>query len=100
MPVLTALSGELRAIGPPQTQSSNRRRPIRGIKDSCCPGVPSIGFRSRVGDERGVGPSDPGSGGSAVHPLASVLLTHETEPNFELLRRAGWSVSSISGSYC
>ena len=35
-----------------------------------------------------------------MQPLASVLLTHETEPNFELLRRAGWSVSSISGSYC
>ena len=34
-----------------------------------------------------------------MHPL-SPLLARETEPNFELLRRSGWSVNSISGPYC
>jgi len=35
-----------------------------------------------------------------MQPLSPVLLTRETEPNFELLRRFGWSVNSMVGSYC
>ncbi|MDB5306014.1 MAG: hypothetical protein JWO38_216 [Gemmataceae bacterium] len=35
-----------------------------------------------------------------MQPLSPLLLTRETEPNFELLRRAGWSVNNISGTYC
>ncbi|HEY2909590.1 MAG TPA: hypothetical protein VGI99_05055 [Gemmataceae bacterium] len=28
------------------------------------------------------------------------LLASESEPNFELLRRHGWSVNAIAGTYC
>lgn len=35
-----------------------------------------------------------------MQPLSPLLLTRDTEPNFELLRRAGWSVNSIAGRYC
>jgi hypothetical protein len=28
------------------------------------------------------------------------VQVRETEPNFELLRRSGWSVNSIAGPYC
>jgi hypothetical protein len=35
-----------------------------------------------------------------VQPLSPLLLSYETEPNFELLRRSGWSVNSIAGPYC
>ena len=35
-----------------------------------------------------------------MQPLSPLLLTRETEPNFELLRRSGWSVNTIAGSYC
>ena len=35
-----------------------------------------------------------------MQPLSPLLLSRETEPNFELLRRYGWSVNSISGAYC
>jgi hypothetical protein len=35
-----------------------------------------------------------------MQPLSPLVLTHDGEPNFELLRRKGWSVNSISGSYC
>lgn len=35
-----------------------------------------------------------------MHPLSPLLLTRESEPNFELLRRAGWSVNTIAGAYC
>ena len=35
-----------------------------------------------------------------MQPLSPILLARESEPNVELLRRSGWSVNSISGSYC
>ena len=35
-----------------------------------------------------------------MQPLNPILLASESEPNVELLRRAGWSVNSISGAYC
>ncbi len=35
-----------------------------------------------------------------MQPLSPVLLTPDSQPNLELLRRLGWSVNSISGSYC
>ena len=35
-----------------------------------------------------------------MQPLAPLLLTRETEPNFELLRRAGWSINNVAGPYC
>ena len=34
-----------------------------------------------------------------MQPLSPLLLTRESEPNFELLRRYGWSVNTISGTY-
>lgn len=34
-----------------------------------------------------------------MQPLSPVL-THDVEPNFELLRRNGWSVNAIAGTYC
>lgn len=33
-------------------------------------------------------------------PLAPMLLSRDAEPNFELLRRSGWSVNNIVGAYC
>jgi hypothetical protein len=35
-----------------------------------------------------------------MQPLSPMLLPRDIEPNFELLRRSGWSVNSISGPYC
>lgn len=35
-----------------------------------------------------------------MQPLSPVLLVRDSEPNVELLRRFGWSVNCISGSYC
>ena len=35
-----------------------------------------------------------------MQPLSPLLLTRESEPNFELLRRSGWSLNSVAGSYC
>ena len=35
-----------------------------------------------------------------MQPLSPLLLTRETEPNLELLRRAGWSVNNVTGAYC
>lgn len=35
-----------------------------------------------------------------MQPLAPFLLSRDTEPNVELLRRNGWSVNTISGAYC
>jgi hypothetical protein len=35
-----------------------------------------------------------------VQPLSPLLAVRDTEPNFELLRRFGWAVNSISGPYC
>jgi hypothetical protein len=45
------------------------------------------------------GPSE-GRGRFTMQPLNPILLARESEPNVELLRRAGWSVNSISGAYC
>jgi hypothetical protein len=35
-----------------------------------------------------------------VQPLSPLLAAPEAEPNFELLRRHGWAVTSICGPYC
>jgi hypothetical protein len=35
-----------------------------------------------------------------MQPLSPILLVRDADPNFELLRRSGWSVNSISGPYC
>lgn len=35
-----------------------------------------------------------------MQPLSPLLVKDSTAPNVELLRRLGWSVASISGSYC
>jgi hypothetical protein len=35
-----------------------------------------------------------------VQPLSALALGREPEPNFELLRRNGWSLNMISGPYC
>ncbi|HJZ54601.1 MAG TPA: hypothetical protein VKE74_06560 [Gemmataceae bacterium] len=35
-----------------------------------------------------------------MQPLSPLILAREGEPNFELLRRSGWSVNTISGPYC
>lgn len=35
-----------------------------------------------------------------MQPLSPLVLARESEPNFELLRRYGWAVNSISGTYC
>jgi hypothetical protein len=35
-----------------------------------------------------------------MQPIAPLLIAQETSPNVELLRRHGWSVNCISGSYC
>ena len=35
-----------------------------------------------------------------MNPLSPLALTTLTQPNFELLRGAGWAISSFTGSYC
>jgi hypothetical protein len=35
-----------------------------------------------------------------MQPLSPLNLGRTSEPNFELLRRNGWSVNTISGTYC
>ena len=35
-----------------------------------------------------------------MQPLGLPQQTHQVEPNLELLRRSGWSVSTVSGAYC
>jgi hypothetical protein len=36
-----------------------------------------------------------------MQPLSPlVMTTRDSAPNFELLRRAGWSVNTAAGSYC
>ena len=35
-----------------------------------------------------------------MQPLSALALGRELEPNFELLRRNGWSLNTISGPYC
>jgi hypothetical protein len=35
-----------------------------------------------------------------VQPLSPLVVQESAVPNWELLRRIGWSVASISGSYC
>lgn len=35
-----------------------------------------------------------------MQPLSPILLASNAEPNFELLRRSGWAVNSIAGTYC
>ena len=35
-----------------------------------------------------------------MQPLSPLVLSRDGEPNFELLRRSGWSVNTISGAYC
>jgi hypothetical protein len=35
-----------------------------------------------------------------MQPLSPLTLGRSSEPNFELLRRNGWSLNSISGTYC
>ena len=35
-----------------------------------------------------------------MQPLSPLVQKEITNPNWELLRRLGWSVANISGSYC
>ncbi len=35
-----------------------------------------------------------------MQPLSPLILSRDTEPNVELLRRLGWSVNSVAGRYC
>lgn len=35
-----------------------------------------------------------------MQPLYPLPSAREPEPNFELLRRSGWAVNTIAGSYC
>ena len=35
-----------------------------------------------------------------MQPMSPLLAHREPTPNFELLRRQGWTVNTISGSYC
>jgi hypothetical protein len=35
-----------------------------------------------------------------MQPLSHLTVNRETEPNVELLRRLGWSVNAMAGSYC
>ncbi|HEY1190509.1 MAG TPA: hypothetical protein VGE74_22945 [Gemmata sp.] len=35
-----------------------------------------------------------------MQPLSPLAQHEHTHPNWELLRRLGWSVASISGAYC
>ena len=35
-----------------------------------------------------------------MQPIAPILISSESVPNVELLRRNGWSVNSVSGPYC
>lgn len=35
-----------------------------------------------------------------MHPLSPLVQKDIGNPNVELLRRNGWSVATISGSYC
>jgi hypothetical protein len=35
-----------------------------------------------------------------MNPLSPFVPVAKEEPNFELLRRAGWSPSCITGAYC
>ena len=35
-----------------------------------------------------------------MQPLSPLLQKDAPAPNWELLRRGGWSVANISGSYC
>lgn len=35
-----------------------------------------------------------------MQPLSPLQKPRDTEPNLELLRRSGWSVSSFAGPYC
>lgn len=35
-----------------------------------------------------------------MQPLAPLILKDAAAPNWELLRRGGWSVANISGAYC
>lgn len=35
-----------------------------------------------------------------MQPLSPLAQGRDSQPNVELLRRAGWSVNSTSGSYC
>jgi hypothetical protein len=35
-----------------------------------------------------------------MQPLSPLLLARAAEPNWELLRGAGWAVNSMNGPYC
>ncbi|HEY3787203.1 MAG TPA: hypothetical protein VGL71_00055 [Urbifossiella sp.] len=35
-----------------------------------------------------------------MQPISTLILATDVKPNIELLRRLGWSVNSMSGSYC
>jgi hypothetical protein len=35
-----------------------------------------------------------------VQPLSPLVQKEASHPNWELLRRLGWSVANISGAYC
>ena len=35
-----------------------------------------------------------------MQPIAPPIVSIESEPNVELLRRHGWAVNSVSGAYC
>jgi hypothetical protein len=45
-------------------------------------------------------PADRSPGGRTVQPLSPLIVKDVAAPNVELLRRIGWSVASITGSYC
>jgi hypothetical protein len=35
-----------------------------------------------------------------MQPLSPLVVSRDSEPNVELLRRYGWSVNSVTGRYC
>ena len=35
-----------------------------------------------------------------MQPLSPLVQKEHTQPNWELLRRLGWSVANLSGAYC
>ncbi len=35
-----------------------------------------------------------------MNPLSPLAIVAASQPNIELLRGAGWAISSVTGSYC
>jgi hypothetical protein len=40
------------------------------------------------------------TGRTIMQPLSPLILARDEAPNVELLRRNGWCVNAISGTYC